>query len=338
MATGKTYDDSWMFLDLNEVDLDEYREPHKHEIRKPLHYREDLVEHFIGDPHELGARCPWDSMDQFKFRPGEVTIFSGQNFSGKSAMMTQIMLHWIRGNSSQTEKVLLVSPEFSPTLNLARIVQQCVGKMPAQINEADVCAVLAWLQGNFLIYDVVGSCEIGDLVAAMRYSNAELGVTSVILDNLTIIKLNGADTNQSQAELMTDLVSCARHTNMHITAIAHTRKPQPGEKPDRYNIRGAGQLSDLADNVLILERNHRKEEKMADVNLDSEDRAEIRAQSDSRLHVSKQRHGTSWVGIGKLYFNPMSMRWSELQDANDRPFREITDLASLGGPMRSPTI
>ena len=334
MTTG---DLDWMYLDVEEIDLTKYLN-HKHELRKPLHYREEVTQHFTGDPNSKGAWLPWESMDAVRFRNGEVSLWGGQNFSGKSALITQSMLHWLRGNSSYRERMLLISPEFSPALNLARIVQQCVGKMPVNINEADVVAVLAWLQDKFMIYDAVGSVDVDDLTAVCYYASEELGVSQVIIDNLTVIKLEGSDVNQAQAELITNFVQCARQTGLHIHAIAHTRKPQPGEGMSRYSIRGAGQLSDLSDNVLIVERNHRKEEKLADITLDDEERKLVRRQSDTKLRVDKQRHGTAWVGFAKLYFNPISMRWSERQDASDRPFKEIADLAQLGGPMRSPTI
>ena len=166
-ATGK-YDDSWLYLNTDEIDLSEYREAiHKHDIVNPLAYREELVDHFTGDPHTKGEKLPWESMDGFRVREGEVTIFAGQSFAGKSAILTQCMTHWVRGK----EKVLLISPEFSPSLNLSRVVQQIIGKVPAQINEADVTAVLAFLEGRMLIYDAVGQVDIDDLmsVIADRY-------------------------------------------------------------------------------------------------------------------------------------------------------------------------
>lgn len=320
-----------LFIDIDSIDLEKYRY-HKHEIRKPLHYRETLVKHFLSDPYKHGATLPWESGSELKFREGELTCWSGQNFHGKSAVMTQCLLNFMReGRSSRKEKVLLISPEFSPELNLARIVQQVVGKPPGQITEADVTAVMVWLEPRFLIYDAVGSVDIEDLISVIYWAGDQHGVTQCAIDNLTVMRLPSGDINQSQSELMTQAVQCARQSGVHIHIVCHTRKPSPGEEISRYNIRGASQISDLSDNVIAVERNERKEKKLSDIRLDPEERKEIRLQSDTRIHILKQRHGTAWVGQVKLYYDPISMRWSEKQNVIPRPFNEVVELASLGG-------
>jgi hypothetical protein len=81
----------------------------------------------------------------------------------------------------------------------------------------------------------------------------------------------------------------------------------------------------------MVERNESKEKKLADIKLDEEDRKEVRMQADTRLHCLKQRHGSAWVGVGKLYFSPISMRWYETMKYVDRPFNEVVELAELGG-------
>ncbi len=327
--------DNWMYLDMDKEDLTPYRDmAHKHNIMTPLYYREALVEHFTGDPNTKGSALPWDCMNGLRIRPGEVTLIAGQNFAGKSALLTQCISQWIR----EDHKVLLISPEFSPELNLARVVQQVIGKSPRDIDEADVSAVLAFLESNFKVYDAIGSVDIDDLMAVCYYAAEEFGITMVAIDNLTVMKLPSADVNQAQGELMTSLVQTARQTGVHIHVVCHTRKPQQHEQVSRYNIRGASQLSDLADNILMVERNESKEKKLADINLDEEDRQLVRLQSDTRLHCLKQRHGSAWVGVGKLYFSPISMRWYESMKYVDRPFNEVVALAEVGGITATGTV
>jgi hypothetical protein len=137
---------------------------------------------------------------------------------------------------------------------------------------------------------------------------------------------------------MTSLVQTARNTDVSIHVVCHTRKPQLGEPISRYNIRGASQLSDLADVILLIERNEKKEKILADISLDEEDRKLARLRSDTRLHCLKNRHGSAWVGVGKLYFSPVSMRWYETMKYVDRPFQEVVELAELGGLTTQGTI
>lgn len=323
MASGE----DWMYLEVDRETLDKYRGiQHKHNVTNPLMYREELVEHFQGDPNSKGLSMPWDQLEGFKVREGEITLLASANFAGKSAIMGQCATQWMRND----KKVLLISPEFSPSLNLSRLVQQVIGKSPRDITEADVTAVLFWLEKRLLVYDALGQIEVEDICAVSHYAKEELDVDMVIIDNLTVLKLVG-ETNTAQATLMTDLVQTARATGLHIFLVAHTRKPQQGEEVGRYSIRGASQLSDLADNVIMIERNERKEKQLADISLSDEERKEIRYQSDTRVKVSKQRHGSAATPTAKLYFSPTSMRWYDQMQYVDRPFNEVVDMASLGG-------
>jgi len=93
---------------------------------------------------------------------------------------------------------------------------------------------------------------------------------------------------------MTRFVATSRSSNVHITLVAHNRKPAQGEKPgDRFAISGSAALSNLADNVVIITRNEKKAELLEDLALTMEERDEIEAQCDTKWIVSKQRHGTA---------------------------------------------
>ena len=333
--TGDVYErqlalEKSLFLDLDDVNLDDYAET-KHELKSPGQYTTALMDHFEKDPNEQGCILPWPSASPLRFRPGEVTLVSGQNFHGKSALLTQAMLWWMReGFSDKKEKFLVISPEFDPMRNIARWVRQIVAKLPGQIEGSDVISACTWLEGKVLIYDVVGAVEIDDICNLIRYAVKEHGITGVILDNLTVLQLpHSSDTNIAQAELMTRLVEVTRSTGSHLHAVCHTRKPAKGEPVSRYNIRGASQLVDLADNVLCVERNESKEKKLANPELDDDERADIARQSDTRLHCLKQRHGTAWVGTVRLYFDVFSMRWSEQQNAAFLCFEEVEDLDNV---------
>lgn len=316
-----------LFLDLDDVNLSDYAEV-KHELKSPSQFATALMDHFSSDPNLQGCSLPWPSATPLKFRSGECSLWSGQNFHGKSALLTQAMLWWMReGFSDKDEKFLVISPEFDPMRNIARWVQQIVAKLPGQIEDADVASAVAWLEGRVLIYDVVGGVQIDDICNLIRYAVAEHGITGVILDNLTVLQLpNSGDTNVAQAELMTRLVEVTRSTKVHLHAVCHTRKPAKGEQVSRYNIRGASQLIDLADNVLCVERNEHKEKSLANPDLSPEEREEIARRSDTKLHCLKQRHGSAWVGVVRLYFDVFSMRWSEQQNAAFLSFEEVEDL------------
>jgi len=321
-----------LILDLEGVNLDDYRYT-RHELREPASYTSELMDWFEDNPLEKGCFFPWPSTHPLRMRRGEIAIVSGENFSGKSAIMSQAMLYWLRDTqfADKKQKWLLISPEFSPKQNLARLVQQICARLPNDISGANVVAAMTWLQGRMLIYDVVGQVEIDDVCAAIRYAVAEHGITGVIIDNLTVLQLPGGftDTNLAQQELMVKLTETARTTDSCVICIAHNRKPAAGEKVSRYMVRGSSTLIDLADVCIIIERNWKKAEALANEFLEDEERQEWLRRADTKFHVLKQRHGTAWVGEAKLFYDPFSMRWSEQRDAAFLPFEEVQDIENL---------
>lgn len=321
-----------LIFDLEGVDLDEYRVT-RHELREPASFTSELMDWFSSNPLEKGCFFPWPSTHALRMRRSEISVVSGENFSGKSAIMSQAMTYWLRDTqfSDEKQKWLLISPEFSPKQNLARIVQQITARMPNDIQDANVIAAMQWLQGRMLIYDVVGQVDIDDVCATINYAVAEHGITGVIIDNLTVLQLPGgfSDTNLAQQELMTKLTETARTSDVHVCLIAHNRKPSAGEKVSRYMVRGSSTLIDLCDVCVIIERNWKKAEALANEFLDNEERLEWLKRADSKFHVLKQRHGSAWVGEAKLFYDPFSMRWSEQRDAAFLPFEEVQDIENL---------
>ena len=320
-----------LFLDVSDINLHEYRVV-RHEVKGPAQYTSELMEWFESDPLAKGMYFPYNSMSALRFRPQELTLIAGPSFSGKSALLTSAMCYWMRDKkfSDKKEKFLLISPEFSPRMNLARIIQQICARMPGDISAANVIAACTWLEGRMLIYDSVGSQEIDDIVNLIHLGVQEHGVTAVILDNLTCLQLpSGPDRLSGETDLIVKLVESCRSSGVHLFVVAHTRKPQKGEKLDQHSVRGAGQLVDLCDSLVLVERNRGKEEALAGQWLEDDERQEWLSKPDTKLICAKQRHGTAWTGTAKLFFDPFSMRWSEQRDAAFLPFEEVSDMENL---------
>lgn len=321
-----------LFLDLKDVDLQDYAVS-KHEMFNPTHFTSELMDWFATDPNSKGCWLPFNSAGNLRFREGELSVIAGANFSGKSAMWGQAMLSFLRGTkfADKPQKFLLISPEMSPIQNLARLVQQCVAKPANQIADSDVVAACMFLKNKLLILDHVGQIDVEDMVNTVHYATS-LGVTAVLLDNLTVMRLPGgaADANHAQQDMVTQLVECARSSGVHLHVIAHTKKMAQGERTDRYSIRGSSTISDLADNVVMIERLFIKERKLAEISLSPEERDKWEACPDSKLMVQKQRHGTAWTGEINLFYDPYSMRWSEQKNAAFKAFDELQDLSELG--------
>jgi twinkle protein len=73
-------------------------------------------------------------------------------------------------------------------------------------------------------------------------------------------------------------------------------------------VKGSGSITDLADTVLTIWRNKKKEREIGEVEVDEEIPIELLATPDSRLICSKQRNG-EWEGQIGTYWGGKSMQF-----------------------------
>ena len=139
-----------------------------------------------------------------------------------------------------------------------------------------------------------------ELIGVMRFCRQELGCYLFVIDSL-MKAIRGTDDYNRQKDFCNRLAMEARDSGMHIALVAHTRKSQRDtDTQDRMDIRGAGEISDLADVCGILNRNREQERKL-EIEFDY-----TKTEPDAFLRIAKQRHGTGWEGNLGLYFHPES--------------------------------
>ena len=306
-----------LYLDFNDIEnFDQYIVPEaeRGKVVSPIHFHEGVVQQFFGDAKK-GGLMPWSKThDHIKFRDEEVTLVAGQNGSGKSALLTQMAIHFMRKDRQfKQEKVLIISPEMSPAQNLARIVRQATAKRMEKITDHDIGATMIWLSKAMLIYNHMGSIDQRTLVGVMRYAALELGVTKIIMDNMSVLKIKGDDLNRAQQEFISDMVAVSRDTGVHVFVVAHVRKPENKyARDDKWSIKGSGAISDLVDNVLLVRRHYKREDYLIHPDHDplSDEYIKMKQMPTTFLEVAKQRHDEGWTGQFSLWFDPPTMRFS----------------------------
>jgi twinkle protein len=129
----------------------------------------------------------------------------------------------------------------------------------------------------------------------------------------------GTDDYNKQKDFVDRLCWVAKSENIHIHLIHHVRKGgSERERPGKFDIKGAGEITDLVDNVFIQWRNKGKEEKVKmreagqAVDLDDDE-------ADAILTVAKQRHG-EWEGPLKLWFHAPSQQFIPKSCNSPMPF------------------
>lgn len=264
-----------------------------------------------------GAKLPWKRTHPlFRFRPNDFTVWAGANYAGKSLMLGQVTLGLLR----QNQRVVELSLEMPPERTIARMLRQAAHSS----DPGDPFKRLfeQWMAGRFFIYERTTSITPKRTLEIIDYCSTELGANHVIIDSL--MKCNvGANSYQEQKAFIEALFNSAhRHENMHVHLIAHFRGPRPGVALDRYAIKGPTEISDIADNVMLIARNMKKKKEM---DKPEEQRDEkIMAQPDGRLTVDKQRHG-EWDGDIGLWYHRESQQYLTSPDARPIEFLQGFD-------------
>lgn len=291
------------------LDFEQYlKEVEHHEKVLPASYfSEHVIDRLYGDQIKSAPTMPWPkTYDSFQIRPGEVTLWAGINGHGKTLVTSQVVF----GLMQQGKKVCLASFEMTPAATMARMAKQASGQMRPEKDW--IVDFHNWSDGLLWLYDQQGTCDSRKLLGVIHYCAAELGVEHFVIDSLMKV-VKGDDDYNGQKTFVDEVCAVARDRNIHIHLVAHVRKGQSEyDVPDKFDVKGSSSVTDQVDNVWIVWRNKKKEDKMRDPM--TKNREEVAQQPDSILVCSKQRHG-EWEGKVRLWLHRDSMSYTETNNA-----------------------
>jgi len=260
----------------------------------------------------FGDPLPWSKCDErFRLRPGEVTLWAGINGHGKSILTGMVAL-WLQ----RFTKVMIASMEMEPEATLARMVRQVSGSESP--GETFARQWLAWKSPNLNVYDQMDSIPTERILGLCHYAIKELECKHIFIDSLLKCGI-GVDDYNRQKEFVDRLCWLAKGTKTHIHLIHHVRKGRDEDEiPNKFSIKGAGELTDLVDNVVICWRNKKKEQLMyqrsqgIEVEVDEE-------KPDAYMCLDKQGHG-EWEGKFALWFHKASMQFHGKRSFSPMPY------------------
>ncbi len=225
-----------------------------HKIIPASAYAEEVADYLLNGEQLHGAMLPWKrTRDKIRFRPGEVTMWSGMNGHGKSLALGQAMVGFV----CQREPVCIASFEMRPVVTLARMMRQTAGcRHPDREMVLGVHEVWSdWLW----LYDQQGQVHADKILAVMRYAAQELKVKHFVVDSL--MKCGISEDDYTAQKLFLDAIcTIGRDTGMHIHLVAHSRKAKDETlPPGKMDVKGSGAITDQVDNVIVVWRNKAKE-------------------------------------------------------------------------------
>jgi len=279
-------------------------------------WMESLIDRLRHPDKTKKVFLPWEKVQNvFHFRPGEVTVWAGQNGHGKTQVVSQIVLSLL----GQGEKAVIASFEMKPQTMLQRLARMYAGTNPFspeyQMDEG-VKALEAlysefgqWTDTKLWIYDQQGTVDAARVIGMARYCAKELGITHVVIDSLMKC-IRGEDDYNAQKEFVDELTALARDNQIHVHLIHHLKKPDNEYAiPDKHHSKGSGAITDLADNMMMVWRNKAKEDDAKEKG----DKSNKKTEHDAAIFCRKQRNGEDEPTI-RLWFDRDSQQYKGAPD------------------------
>ena len=267
----------------------------------PAGYWTDKVLSRLEGQEVSGDTLPWSKTHLLvRLRPGELSIWAGMNGHRKSMLLGQVMTHL-----AMSHKVAIASLEMYPEETLLRMI--CQSGTVTEPSKEYARKWLEWANERILVYNQLDKVKGEKILGFIHYCAKELDCKHIVIDSLTKCGIASDDRN-SEKDFIDRLQWAAKTLKCHIHLVCHVRKPNNrGEEyiPNKFDVRGAGELTDLVDNVFIVWKDKAKEKaseaKEQGFELSPKELKVIN-NADQLLIVSKQRHG-SWEGTFKLWFH-----------------------------------
>lgn len=265
------------FKDLQQSDTDK--------VKRVVDYYDEIDDYIENGDTHVGAKTPFVRLDsKFRFRGGEVTLWSGQNGHKKSMVTGFFSLNFLK----QKERVCIASFEMRPIKTIKRLVTQYTKtRNPGAEEFADFMAFAA---NELYILDQMGGMTPPRLFGVISYCAKELNIKHFVIDSLMRV-IPGEKDYDAQKDFIVRLCEIANNFNIHIHLIHHAKKPSDTKViGDKYDAKGSGALSDNVSNSIIVWDNKEKLPKYPDF----------------ILKFDKQRDG-EWEGCIALRFDPQTL-------------------------------
>ncbi len=184
--------------------------------------------------------------DWFRFRPAEITVWTGHNGHGKSLLLSLVQL----GLIEQGEKFVVFSGEMTPLRLLRRTARQACGTDRPTI--PFLRSTLGWVAKSAWLFNVVGQARSDRLLEVFSYAVRRHGITHVVIDSLMMIEdvpEDGAGSLEAQRKFMNKVAAFAKIHQVHVHLVAHPRKAKDESvAPGKQDVSGSGKITSLADN------------------------------------------------------------------------------------------
>ncbi len=275
------------------------------ELRDVSEFADDVERLLCNSESESGIPLPWKKCgSSLLFRAGETIVVAGINGHGKSQLVGWLLLNAIRWNDA---RACVASLEFKTSKWLGRLVRQASARpdpSPIQVRH-----VLRRLSGELFSFDLQSGVDYRRMLEVFRYARRRYDCRLFVIDNLAKCGIP-EDDYRAQHEFMQALTNFNRDNDTTTILVHHMRKGDSEDaQPGKMSVKGSGSITDLADTVLSIWRNKKKEFKVKTAEMAGHPVAdEVVREEDAVLTCSKQRNGDD-EPVVRLWFDRASFQY-----------------------------
>ena len=197
-------------------------------------------------------------------RLGEITLFISGTGSGKSTIVREIALHFLK---IQEDKIGIISLEESPGETARLFSGMAIRRNPAEedltIEELQPGFEEVFGDDRVTVLDHQGSIKDSSILDQLEYM-CLTGCKYLFIDHITILVSEGADAlsgNEAIDKIMNDLLRLVKRHNVWVCLISHLRKAPSGKKsfeegllPSVDDIRGSGSIKQVSFDIVAFAR------------------------------------------------------------------------------------
>lgn len=287
------------------------------ELKSATEFTDAVVREFFPSPDMArGFFAPWPKCEhKVMFRYSELTIINGVNGHGKSQMAGQLALAAMQ----QGERVCIASMEIKPERLLYRLTRQAMALHQGDPTESYIREVMEWYRDKCWIFDLVGTAKTKRLLEVFRYARNRFDVRVFLVDSLLKCGI-AEDDYVAQKAFVEALCDFKNETDSHVLLVTHSRKRDDENNPTgKMDVRGAGAITDLADNVTTIWRNKKKEAEIGKADsINAPVEPSVLEKPDSLWIWDKQRNG-EWEGRFAFWWHGNSFNFIGKEDTKPKP-------------------
>jgi twinkle protein len=285
-------------------------------LRKPSEYLDEIIElfHPTSDKPEF-LPIAWDKVrGKLGLRESELSIWNGISGSGKTQVLGHQAVHLIRHG----KRVCIASMELKPNRLLQRITRQSAGLKSSVPSIPYIRAINQRLNEHLWVFDCLGEASLDEVLETFAYARKRYGVEFFVIDSLMTLDINEDDL-WAQKKAIQKVTDFKNKYNCHVALVTHSRKKEnENARLSKMDISGSAAVANLADTIIHVCRNKKKEELLRYPDEDT-DLTELANQPDVILRVDKQRNDDGWEGDVPLWFCTNTWQYLEGPSIGPKP-------------------